>query len=400
MALRGTLGDFGIADIFQLVGHQTKTGVLLLKHRELEVRIFFVDGNVVKAEQTSRDKKDLLGNLMVRAQVLTEQQLEDALEQQQRTLRRLGQILLDTGVVDRETIRGFTRLQTTESIYRLFQWTAGTYEFRQEPVDYDEETYEPIGADTILMEGFRMVDEWPAVRRYVPSNAVTFVPLRPLPEALPVPPVDDEEDVMASLRAAFDDDEPQEPTSAAIGENERLVYGLVHPGRTVESIVDLSLLGEFETTKALANLVRDGYLQAHVPKGAGDGSSTRQPLTLRRLGQLTAPLLTRLALYAVVAASVGGIVRLRELDDAGLFARDRDHVVRHGAIQRALGEMERERLRRMVEVYRLTEGRYPEALAELATVGIADDWELRFPFRAPFAYRHQEDAVHLALPLR
>ena len=48
MALRGTLGDFGIADIFQLVGHQQKTGILLLKNRELEVRIYFVEGNVVK----------------------------------------------------------------------------------------------------------------------------------------------------------------------------------------------------------------------------------------------------------------------------------------------------------------------------------------------------------------
>ena len=49
MALRGTLSDFGIADIFQLVGHQVKTGLLLLKNREQEVRISFVNGNVVKA---------------------------------------------------------------------------------------------------------------------------------------------------------------------------------------------------------------------------------------------------------------------------------------------------------------------------------------------------------------
>ena len=30
MALKGTLKDFGIADIFQLIGHQSKTGVLTL----------------------------------------------------------------------------------------------------------------------------------------------------------------------------------------------------------------------------------------------------------------------------------------------------------------------------------------------------------------------------------
>ena len=170
MALRGTLGDFGLPDIFQLVGHQQKTGILLLKDRELEVRISFVEGNVVKAEQSSRDRADLLGNIMVRAGVITEAQLESALSTQQRTLRRLGDILIEMNAVDRATLKELARLQTTETIYRLFMWRKGTYEFTATPVDYDEQSYEPIRAENILMEGFRMVDEWPSVRKIVPST--------------------------------------------------------------------------------------------------------------------------------------------------------------------------------------------------------------------------------------
>ena len=183
MSLRGTLGDFGIADIFQLIGHQAKTGVLLLKDRELEVRIFFVEGNVVKAEQSLREKADLLGNIMVRSGVLTQVQLDTALDAQQRTLRRLGDILVDMGTVTRPVLKDFARLQTTETIYRLFQWRAGTYEFTAQAVDYDEASYEPIRSENILMEGFRMVDEWPAVRKIVASSACTFLILRPLPDA-------------------------------------------------------------------------------------------------------------------------------------------------------------------------------------------------------------------------
>ena len=33
VALRGNLEDFGIADVFQLIGQQRKTGVLDLKRR-------------------------------------------------------------------------------------------------------------------------------------------------------------------------------------------------------------------------------------------------------------------------------------------------------------------------------------------------------------------------------
>src|SRR5687768_17789286 len=111
MALRGTLGDFGLPDIFQLVGHQQKTGVLLLKDRELEVKIYFVEGNVVKAEQASRASPDRLGNIMVRAGVISEAQLESALSTQQRTLRRLGDILIEMNACDRATLKEMARLQ-------------------------------------------------------------------------------------------------------------------------------------------------------------------------------------------------------------------------------------------------------------------------------------------------
>ena len=41
MALKGTLKDFGIADILQLIGQQQKTGTLHLKAREEEVHVSF-----------------------------------------------------------------------------------------------------------------------------------------------------------------------------------------------------------------------------------------------------------------------------------------------------------------------------------------------------------------------
>lgn len=403
MALRGTLGDFGIADIFQLVGHQTKTGVLLLKNREVEVRIYFVEGNVVKAEQSSRDKRDLLGNIMMRAGVLSEPQLEEALTTQQRTLRRLGDILVESGYVDRKTLREFTRMQTTETIYRLFQWKVGTYEFAQQDVDYDEESYEPIRAETILMEGFRMVDEWPAVRRTIPNNLATFTVLRPLPEQQR-PQKQEEEDLLAGLDDAFremeegdsgdaDDDDDDD----VIGKNERKVFALVVPGRTLEEITDRSRLGEFETTKALASLVREKYLQIHVDKGAG---RDRPRLTPRALLDATVPVVTRVALYAVVAASVGGVVKLLEMNEGGLLARDRALQVRPGQLERQVGEIQLARIGRALEVYRLLEGAYPETLSELTKEDLLDEADLSFPYRAPPSYRRTGERYQLAHPVR
>src|SRR5256884_9851307 len=86
MALSGTLKDFGIADILQLIGHQTKTGRLTLKTGADEVEVFFVDGNVVFASEKARDSRDLLGSLLLRAELVSKERLDEALAIQQRTL--------------------------------------------------------------------------------------------------------------------------------------------------------------------------------------------------------------------------------------------------------------------------------------------------------------------------
>ena len=46
MALQGTLKDFGIADILQLIGQQQKTGTLIVRSKEQVVQVGFVDEKI------------------------------------------------------------------------------------------------------------------------------------------------------------------------------------------------------------------------------------------------------------------------------------------------------------------------------------------------------------------
>ena len=97
MALTGTLKDFGIAEILQLIGQQSKSGVLHLKARADEIHVVMWHGSVVSAEYAGRKARDKLGNMLVRADLITDAQLEEALSVQKRTLRRLGDILVELG---------------------------------------------------------------------------------------------------------------------------------------------------------------------------------------------------------------------------------------------------------------------------------------------------------------
>ena len=61
MALKGTLKDFGIAEILQLIGQQAKSGVLHLESRDDVIHIAIADGSVVRAESAGRKARERLG---------------------------------------------------------------------------------------------------------------------------------------------------------------------------------------------------------------------------------------------------------------------------------------------------------------------------------------------------
>jgi hypothetical protein len=388
MSLRGTLGDFGLADIFQLIGHQAKTGVLLLKHRDVEVRISFVDGNVVKAERGSRDRADLLGNLMVRAGVVTEAQLASALQTQQRTTRRLGDILVDSGAVTSATLKEFTRLQTTETIYRIFESRAGTYEFNAQSVDVDSASHDPIRSESILMEGFRMVDEWPSVRRAIPSLDVTLQVLR-----APPPPGAGGNDAHG-----VDEFDADRPPPRSIGDVERRVFTLVTPGCSVGDVVDRSRLGELEASKALATLVHHGVLGVGAPaeKSPGVVTIVREVVVADALA-----FVVRCVVFVVVAALVGGLVRLGSRVDGGPFSEVR-HVVARDAVVEQRADVAAHKLRAALAVARVENGRYPLTLDELVVAGLILPDDLTAPYETSWGYRAvvEEDRYELAPPLR
>src|SRR6266540_3104422 len=240
MALKGTLEDFGIAEILQLISQQAKSGILHLRASDDEIHLQMADGCIVSAEYTGRKRRDRLGSMLVRAGLFERADLERALESQRRTLRRLGDLLIEMGLVSRAELREMSALQITETVYRLFAWKSGTYAFEPGAVEWDRETVTPLRAESVLMEGFRRVDEWPMVRRNITSPAMTFLRAERVPGTEGSP-------------------------GDALGANERRVLALAEPGRTVEAIVDVARLGEFETYKALLTLVNLGHIEPLAP---------------------------------------------------------------------------------------------------------------------------------------
>jgi hypothetical protein len=289
-----------------------------------------------------------------------------------------------------------TALQTTETVYRLFHWKSGTYEFEPGEVEWDRETVTPLRAESVLMEGFRRVDEWPLVRRRITSTAMTFERLRGLePERGGARERRGGDDV----DAAFDGlDEPHERPAprgefASFGPNETRVYELAIPGRTVAEIVDLSRLGEFETCKALLSLVNLGHLGAIAPSGRAAGAVGAYAHDWQaRLRRGLARVLATVAMAAALAALATWADR-RGLSggEAGLGA------VGDNAAQRFLARYQLERLRGALEVYRLERGEYPDTLRRLVDTGLASARDLRYPWASEYYYRRADEGRFVLL---
>ena len=379
MALTGTLKDFGIAEILQLIGQQSKSGVLHLKARADEIHVVMWKGSVVSAEYAGRKARDKLGSLLVRADLITAEQLEEALSVQRRTLRRLGDILVELGMVTKEQLRELSALQTTQTLYKLFHWKTGTYAFEPRDVTFDRETVSPLRCESVLMEGYRIIDEWPMVRRKNTSSAMTFEREKELDPAT----------ARAEGRGSRDGE------SAALGKNEWRVYELAVPGATVDRIADRSRLGEFEASKALFNLVNLGILRAVPPEhrsaAAEVGAYARswQERVRRGAAGVLATAAIAVALAALALLVLG----------AGVEGRSASRLVDDNRVERFVSRYQLERLRSALEVYRVENGVYPPNLDALVETGLARPRDLRYPWSQAYAYRRQGDRYLLAPPV-
>src|SRR3990172_4714339 len=186
MALEGTFKDFGLADIFQLVALQKKTGVLTVGAEGGRlVTVSFEKGMVVFADEFQRSEAERLGSVLLRTRRLSQEQLARAMEVQKATAQRLGHVLVEQKFISQQELSQALQLQVKETIYRLFRWSTGSYHFSPEPVTFDQTIYTPLPAELVLMEGVRMIDEWPILEKKIPNFQVVLeqVPGAALPHA-------------------------------------------------------------------------------------------------------------------------------------------------------------------------------------------------------------------------
>jgi len=239
MGLKGTIEDFNISEIIQLIGQQSKTGILTVRWGNKEVRVFFVNGNVVRVEPDRSEQKMLMGEMLITSGKLTREQLDSALEEQKGTVQYIGEILLRRKLVSKEDIQKVVQTQIYETIYNLFQWKEGTFEFETREKSEYLKILPSLSPEQLLLNVSWMVDEWREIEKTIPTMNFVF------------------EKVTKKHTIMSDDDQK----NRGMTYNQKIVYDLVDGKRTVQSIIEKSLMGRFDTCDILSELLRQGYIR-------------------------------------------------------------------------------------------------------------------------------------------
>jgi hypothetical protein len=373
MALEGTLGDFSFADILQLISLQRKTGVLTLRTSENLVTVSFQNGCIVGASTLNQHMEDMIGLILLKRGEITKPELEGALRRQEETLQRLGRILIDHHVVPIETVRVALQQQILQIVYRVFRWSDGEYHFSQETdIDYDRDLLQPMAADSIIMEGARMTDEWPFIDQRIPDRGVVF---RKTDPSRRLEVVDGRGDFFTDLEFSFTSGDRESTSNALqdhqVTDTQMLVYPLVNGSNTVNEILLESTLIEFETCKALAELLDRGLIREATQEEVA--RELRREVALTSTPRFSVASLPWLAVPFLLLLGFSLTVMPRNQLNPAFELRD--ELWNRGVLE-SLSWIGLDRVARQAETSFYLNGIYPTGIDELSATlpgGVPDD---------------------------
>jgi hypothetical protein len=361
MALEGSFKDFGLAEIFQLIGLQKKTGVLTVKGGDDSqvVTVSFEKGMVAFADEYQRGEKERLGSLLLRANLISAEDLQRAVQTQKETLQRLGHVLVQMNFISQKDLSQALQSQVKETVYRLFRLKEGSFLFSTESIAYDKDMYKPIAAEFLLMEGVRMIDEWPIIEKKIPSFDIVY-----------------EKDPDHKERAAGQGGLPGEEGRPDLKPKEETILNLVDGMRTVQEIIDVGKQGEFESCKNLYSLLSVGLIrptQEAVPVRAT--RATRQKSGIP-VGDIAAVGVAAAALLGLLLFNPWNILTLR-YD----VRQSREQV---GTL---VDDVKIHRLELALNVFYLEKQSYPHSLEKLVEDRILTNEDVMNSLGRPFEYR-------------
>jgi hypothetical protein len=312
VTIEGPLRELDIHDVFQLLDLGRKTGMLRITSslRQNAGTVHFEEGKVTGAVIESNPHP--LGRLLVRSARVSEAEITRARAlQDAHPGKRLGERLIEMGVLTRRELDRQVRAQVEEVVFELMSWSEGYFSFEegvrgQSPAEAEFR----IAPESLLMEAARRIDEWSRFETRIPHLGVVA---RLVPDA-------EADGVLDLLPAEWE------------------VLAAVDGHRDVRTIAAELGKSDFEVARTLFGLTSAGLVAVQEPAAPGPAGGRDSAIILAEVEEY-------LSLGDVVAAQVAAEEAVLALPEEGhahlvlgrtLLAAGRPAEAR-SALLRALG---------------------------------------------------------------
>jgi hypothetical protein len=370
VGLSGNLQDFGLADVFQLIGQQRKTGVLELRSKNSRMQLVFDRGAVVSACPAGGRERDAdtLAEMLVRCGLLTRERAVEAEAACKTSAQQLARVVVDRGWIPPRELARVQDVLTKDTIFEVLRWDKGSFDFLARAVEHERDPASLLGAEQILMDGLRMLDEWRELIGRVPSENTVFQRF--------------------GRFESFADKAGEDLTPTRL-EAARRLFGLIDGRLSVRRVIDLALVGNFEGMRIFTSLHESGEIQAvRVAGGESPGLRLGSGFSLLSALRSSASAVLPLALLALAAMLAAqhrpAAPAVHPIEWSSLEAVREGHATR--------------RLSAATDTYRLLEGRFPDALDQLARRGVVGADALAAPEGRPYYSALRADGVILLAP--
>jgi hypothetical protein len=181
--LSGELSAITVSEVLSWLQDKSQTGRLQIVDGDKHVEIYVRRGKVDFAAAAGIGEDLLLGRFAVEAGALTPDALTAVLDERARATTKPGLFGVDLvarGLITEAQLKQAMARQISEVIYETLRWTQGQFAFRSLPAEsfpaLARDAALGISVDSLLLEGFRRVDEWRVIEREIGDFDLVFVP--------------------------------------------------------------------------------------------------------------------------------------------------------------------------------------------------------------------------------
>lgn len=382
MRTSGTLGVDSFGDVLLELEAEQVTGILKIQATARDgeahaLKLMFSAGGIYQVDSPTRPEPWRLGKLLIRGELISQADLDAALERAQLRDQPLGAMLVAQRKLTADQLEEVLYMQFVEDLHRAVEWSQGAWRFKEGPVALRPGGPEPLEPRHLVVRGRMQAERWPALRLMVPDEGVRFV---------------------KKVRGPITEEQARKHHLEA---QELKLFSLVHKSRKVSDLVVLARLETFEVFRSLALLAQGGFI------AADPATLTVKPVAAvggeRSLKQSAAfHVFTAVLLVACLAVGVGVFLKIRAQGVEETTQEQEEGVVAAATIdpwRAALTRAQLGRIRTALEVHHQRRGDYPARLEILVEEGLLSEADLSYPdYERSYTYRPKGEGYRLSQP--